>query len=182
MSKYEIDAYISAFKRVYADGDYSLYEYTPTMLKPLAINYEPMSVVRRVRFALEYIRGKYKVYYLTVKNRVVGHCVVTPGGRRLKCSEKKDIVIGPYYIADDERGNGYSKTLLNLTLKNCSYDYEYAYDWIEKTNAASIRTTEACGFSKFGELNVVGKTRRLVITSNGNDYIYRRKNPNNGAE
>ena len=58
-----------------------------------------MKMVRRVRFLLEYLQvGHYLVYYLADQDDVVGHCVVVPGGRRLRFTTIKDIVLGPYYI------------------------------------------------------------------------------------
>lgn len=159
---------------IYKNENIELHEYIPTLFSPLYCNFELMTFVRRARFLGEYIRkNKYRVYYLLVDGDVVGYCVVTPGGRRLKCSTSSDIVIGPYYIKPCFRGKGFSKKLISLTLKNCGYKYMYAYDWIEKSNTSSIRATEGCGFKKYGELNVVGMLRKLVIVKTGDDYIYR---------
>ncbi len=118
-----------------------------------------------------------RVYYLSVADCVVGYCVVTPGGRRLKKSTPDDIVLGPYYIAPEYRGNGYAKELIKMTLSHCGYEYRYAYDWIDKNNVGSIKASEACGFKECGRLNVVGLFRRLVETENGSDIIYRYARP-----
>lgn len=164
-------------KKVYSDRNIKLYEYKPSLIKPLFINFEKMSIVRRVRFLKEYCApGHYRVYYLSINNELVGHCVVTPGGRRLKCSSDKDIVIGPYFIKKSERRKGYSERIIRLTLQYCSYDYNYAFDWIHKNNIASIKATERCGFTKIGELNVSKKIRRLIETNNGENNIYRISN------
>ena len=97
---------------------------------------------------------------------------MAPGGRRLKCSSAEDIVIGPYYIKKSERGKGYSVRLIRLVLINTQF--RYAFDWVEKSNTASCRASEACGFKKVGELNVTSHLRKLVIVDNGGeDNIYR---------
>lgn len=159
---------------VYKNENVELHEYVPTFFSPLYCNFEPMRLVRRFRFLGEYIRkGKYLVYYLMIDKVPVGYCVVTPGGRRLKCSSASDIVIGPYFIDPKFRGKGYSKLLISLTLQCCKYYYEYAYDWIDKNNLASIHATESCGFEKFGELNIEGLMRKLVEAPVGEDNVYR---------
>ncbi len=161
-------------REVWEEDDYKLLEYTPKFLQPLYVDFEPMSMVRRIRFLLEYLgKDHYRVFYLEKYGELLGHCVVAPGGRRLKCSSVEDIVIGPYYIRETERGKGYSIKLIRLVLENVQF--RYAYDWIEKTNIASRKASEACGFKKIGELNVSPHLRRLVITKDGEDVIYRYK-------
>lgn len=166
-------------KLIRDEGRVKLYEYKPTLIKPLAINFEKMRVIRRLRFLYEYLHKEhYRVYYLLIGDSFVGHCVVTPGGRRLWMSDKTDIVIGPYFIAPSYRGHGYAQQLLALTLKYCSYNYKRAFDWIEESNVASIKTSEACGMRKEGSrLNVVGLTRKLVEAKDGEDIVYVYDNP-----
>ncbi len=152
--------------------DCILYEYTPTILKPLYVDFEPMGLVRRVRFFLEYLgKAHYRVFYLEKGGCLIGHCVVAPGGRRLKCSTPEDIVLGPYYIKQDARGKGYSVRLIRMVLENTKY--RYAFDWVEKGNIASCKASESCGFKKIGELNVTPFLRRLMIVDEGEDNIYR---------
>ena len=166
--------YTNRLTLVGKDGKYSLYEYVPTISTPLAINFEKMRIIRRLRFCYEFIKGKYKVYYLADGDILVAYCVVTPGGRRLTVSKKNDIVLGPYFVAPEHRGKGYSEILVKMTLENCTYDYKNAFDWIHIDNYASIKTTEACGFVQEGHrLNVVGKMRKLVLNDNGNNIIYK---------
>lgn len=155
---------------------YSLYEYTPNFFRLLYINFEPMRFARRIRLLIEYMgKGSYKVYYLKADENFVGYCLIAPGGRRLKCSSDNDIVCGPYFIRKEERGKGYAKILLNSSLENCRYQYKNAFVWIKKTNIPSIKTSEACGFRKCGELDVIGKTHKLVETPDGEYNIYMKK-------
>lgn len=162
-------------KELYRDDGYRLLEYNPSLLKPLYKNFEPMGMVRRIRFLLEYLgRNHYRVFYLEKDGDLIGHCVVAPGGRRLKCSTSDDIVLGPYYIRKEERGRGYSVKLIGMVLENT--DYRYAFDWVEKKNIASCKASERCGFTKIGELNVSPFLRKLTIVEEGDDIIYRQCN------
>ena len=71
-------------------------------------------------------------------------------------------------------GRGYAKVLVSMTLKYCTYDYKYAFDWIHDTNIPCIKTSEACGFVREGHrLNVVGLLRRLVVNDKGDNIIYK---------
>lgn len=70
-------------KVIQEESNYSLYEYVPTIYKPLAISFEKMRIARRLRFWYELLKGGYRVYYLAYNETFVGYCVVTPGGRRL---------------------------------------------------------------------------------------------------
>lgn len=166
--------YSERLKLVDKEGAFSLYEYRPTVFRPLLVQFEPLRMIRRLRFLKEMLSGGYRVYYLVESDMLVGHCVLAPGGRRLSISTKDDIVVGPYFVAPEHRGKGYAKVLVRMTLQSCSYKYKNAFDWIHKDNYASIKTTEACGFvQEENKLNVVGKTRKLVLGDNGSYLIYK---------
>jgi len=163
-------------KILYQKGDRALYEYRPTISKLLYFDFQKMRFSRRVRLMLEWLNPKhYLVYYLSINGELVGHCIVAPGGRRLKCSTNNDIVIGPYYVEPTHRGKGYSKEIIALTLKYCSCPYENTYDYIAKTNTPSIRASESCGFTSCGKLNIVGKFHKLleVPTGKGTHFVYK---------
>ena len=156
-----------------------MYLYRPSLFRPLLADGEKIRPVRRLRFLYEYLHlGHYDVYYLADSGELAGYCVVTPGGRRLKCSGKRDIVLGPYYVYEDMRGKGYSEIMISAVLRNYRRDYRCAFDWIAKDNIPSIKATKRCGFKKIGELRVVGKMRRLVmVRENGTSVVYRYKDP-----
>lgn len=153
--------------------DYLLYEYRPSFAKPLLFPLEKLRFIRRLRFLYELFHGGYRVYYLVKNDNVLGYCVVTPGGRRLKESTNDDIVLGPYFICPQYRGLGYAKQLVGMTLRFCSYKYAYAYDWIHCSNVASIKTSESIGMKMVGKLSVVGRFRKLVPDKNGNYIVFR---------
>ena len=171
---HKVAKYSNRLVQVGTDGRYSLYEYRPTICKPLAMEFERLRTVRRFRLWYELLKGGYKVYYLAYTDTLVGYCVVTPGGRRLPVSTKKDIVLGPYFISPEYRRKGYAEILVRMTLQYCSYEYKFAYNWIHDDNYASIKTSQACGFVQEGHrLNVEGLTRKLVLKSNGDNIIYK---------
>lgn len=152
------------------------YEYRPTFGKWLYRNYEKMPPQRWIRFFLEYIAtGKYVIYYMAKDNDILGYCFTAPGGRRLGCSYKDDIVLGPYYILPKHRNSGFSKELINAIIDNLHTDYNYAYDYINKGNIPSIRATEACGFERYSELNISRYFRRLKIVNNGEYIVFRKR-------
>lgn len=158
----------SLIKKVAEEGELSLWLFMPTLTKPLLCNFSPMSGVRRIRYLLEYLHTQhYKAFYLERVGELKGFCVAAPGGRRLKCSTRNDIVLGPYYIDEAERGKGYSKELIRLVTENYGGPYRYAYDWIGKDNIPSIKASEAVGFVRYGELKIVSKLRRLVPVNGG---------------
>lgn len=119
---HKLNDYCEIIQLITVEGRYSIYEYIPTYISPLAVVFEKFKLVRRIRFWSELLKGGYKVYYLVDGDVLVGHCVVTPGGRRLNASTKEDIVLGPYFVDSEFRGKGYAKVLVSMTLKYCSYD------------------------------------------------------------
>lgn len=169
-----VSEYSKKLKLIVDNGDIQLFEYIPSVFKPLAIPFERLTLTRRCRFLYEYLHwGHYKVYYLAILKEFVGYCVVTPGGRRLWISNKDDVVLGPLFILSKYRGKGFAKLLVRLTLKHCSYDYRAAYDWIHYSNLASIRTSEACGFKLEGSrLDIVGLNRKIQPKENGEYAVY----------
>lgn len=156
-------------RKIVEEGGYTLWEYRPSLLKPLYGNIDPPSLIRRIRLMQEYLsKGRYKVYYLEVGDQLVGYNVFAPGGRRLKCSTDRDLVDGPSFILPEHRGHGYVTILKKLVLKYCCSGYENVYGWISKNNIASIKACAKAGFDvSYGELKVVGKMRRLQQTAKG---------------
>ena len=173
---YREDVLKRTCKHRITENGLSVYEYSPSLSHLLAVPLEPLSIARRFRFLSEIIHGGYSVYYLVKDEIVVGYCVVTSGGRRLKCSSIEDGVIGPLYICPKFRGKGLSKILINQVLNCCSQKYISLFCWICENNIPSRHSFEACGFKQVGRLDVVGYLRRLIINSDGADIIYKKDN------
>lgn len=156
-------------RKVVEEDGYVLWEYRPTLFRPLYGNIDPPSLIRRIRLLQEYLaKGSYKVYYLEVDGNLVGYNVFAPGGRRLKCSTRNDLVDGPSFILPEHRGHGYVTVLKKMVLQYCCKGYEYVYGWIAKENIASIKACVKAGFDvDYAELKVVGKLRKLEQTEKG---------------
>lgn len=162
-------------KYLMSEDGMDYYSYVPKFGKWMYKNYDHMRFQRWVRYLLEYIsEGRYVVYYMAKGDCILGYCFSAAGGRRLKCSNKNDIVLGPYYVLPEHRGNGYSKMLIRTVAEKLHTNYEFAYDYISRDNISSLRATEACGFDKYKELNIVGFFRKLNIVNNGEYIVYRK--------
>ena len=163
-------------KKMYEDPENHvvLYEYIPTLFSPFYCSMEPMRFVRRIRLMDEYLKkGHYKVYYLAIDGTIVGYNVLSPGGRRLSFSGPNDIVSGPAFIDPNYRSKGYNRLMKRLCFDNCSYDYDYVYNWVDKSNIPSIKSVEKMGFEKVGEVKVIGLRHKLVPAENGTCIVYR---------
>ncbi len=155
------------------DG-YDFYFFYPSLAKWYYKNYDKLHVSRWIRLFIEYIsKESYFVVYIAKKDEILGYCLVAPGGRRIKCSAHKDIVLGPYYIREEYRGKGYSKYLINAIIRNLGIEFENAYDYIHYTNLPSIKASEACGLQQCQRVNIVGKTRKLIEDPTGEYIVYR---------
>ena len=53
----KVNDFKAKFVLVGKDKKYSLYEYKPTIMHPLAIDFEPMRIVRLFRFWFALLRG-----------------------------------------------------------------------------------------------------------------------------
>lgn len=170
-------------KRMNYVGTYSnidFYKYTPTIFHPYYMAYPQENhphyekhLAHKIRMMLEYIRGGYSVYYMVYNDELVGHLVVATGGRRLKVSTKKDIVIGPIFISPSVRGMGIGTIGISVVLNELGLQYKYAYEFIADDNIASIRTVEKNGYVCVGRAKEVGLLKTLVESDNGNYVVYK---------
>lgn len=156
-------------RKIIEEDKYILWEYTPSLFKPLYGKIDTPNLIRRLRLIQEYLsKGSYKVYYLEVDGRIVGYNVFAPGGRRLKCSTSQDLVDGPSFILPEHRGHGYVVILKKMVIKYCCEGYNNIFGWIAKSNIPSIKACEKVGFDvNFGELKIQGKMRNLVEVPKG---------------
>jgi L-amino acid N-acyltransferase YncA len=159
-------------------GGGRIYEYEPTFWKPFYRNYEPLTLQRRVRFLLEWLKG-YKVYYLEKEGTIVAYSVVSRGGGRYGFATNKDIVVGPYFVKEEHRGKRYSEILVSELLYNEKIEYEYAYDWIRYDNIPSIKCAERAGFFKTDTMDMKRPFRRLEVCSDhiGDYFLFKYKHP-----
>lgn len=167
-----------SMKKVFEQDSYHIYNYKPTIFKPLYNSLEKITIRRKIRLMIALYYG-YSVYYLKKDNNYIGYCLVQSGkDHRYTFSSSDDIIVGPYFISENYRGRKYSAKLLNYILKDSQEDYKFAYDYINKKNIPSIKVTESVGFKLFSEA-VVSKYRRAIILTNkdkGNYLIYKYEN------
>ncbi|TWH79373.1 hypothetical protein [Sedimentibacter saalensis] len=165
-------------KKIYEYNGFSFHEYNPTIFRPFYVNLEPISMRKRLRFLLAYFAG-YKVYYMAKDDEYIGYCVVENGRDiRYKFATNKDILVGPYFVKEDYRGRKLSVMLLEVILHNIGLRYNYAWDYIKKTNIPSIKASSKVGLSYFSDATISSITRQLVLLQdNKGDYcIMRYKN------
>lgn len=150
-------------EKAYENGGFSYYKYKPKIFKPFYINLEPISFRRRIRFFLAYFSG-YEVYYMAKGAEYIGYCVIQSGrDKRYSFAGSNDIIVGPYFIREDFRGRKLSVTLLDVVLKRLAMEFNYAYDYIQKTNIPSIKASCRVGFEYMSDATVTKLTRKLIL-------------------
>ena len=158
------------------DADFSILKYKPSVVKPFYIDMEPTTLLRRFRFLIDLLYG-YSVYYMMVDGKPVGYCTITSGRNpRFWFADKEDIIVGPYYVDEAQRGKGYATRLVEAVIKECETDWKDAYVLIKNSNAASIKVTQRLGgILQFYVRNT--RMKRLVMDYRGEYGVYRIRNP-----
>ncbi len=133
-------------------GEFKLFEYKPTLMHMFGKLYPESITVRRIiRFALA-LKCGYEIYYLTDKDETVAYCTVQSGkSKRFDYSTEKDIIIGPYVVVEEYRGQSIASKLIEEVLKIRKGTYNYAFAYIKKENIASIKTCEKVGFTYYSD-------------------------------
>ncbi len=157
------------------EGKFTLYEFKPNLIELFYGNEYPYNngFRQKARFYMEYLENRFIVYYLVDdNNQIVGLCEVHPGGKgRYVMLTDDDLIVGPYVIRDAFRGKGYAIVLLSAVL-NVIPKGKSVYDWIQKDNIASRKTTEHVGGKAIYGLKTSGITRKLVLGDlNFGDYL-----------
>ena len=130
---------------VYESNGFQIVKYTPSALKPFYIDMEPTTLMRRFRFLIDLKYG-YSVYYLKKGEDFIGYCTITSGKNpRFWFATDDDIIVGPYYVDEKYRGNGYSTMLVDTVIHKCENHWKKAYVYILNTNIPSIKVTEKVG-------------------------------------
>ncbi len=158
------------------------YLFTPSLFKQYDNCYSKLDkppyfrrAVHRVRMMREHFKSKYRIIYLKVCDKTVGHLVVGRGGSRIGMSTPEDIVIGPIWIVPSEREKGYASAGIGFILHSSGYEYDSAYEYINEKNSPSIRTVEKNGFSLIARCREFGVFRILKEDEDGDLLVYRYK-------
>lgn len=156
------------------------YFFKPTVFKQYADCYEGNEMphyfsrpVHRIRMTLLKIQGNYRIYYMYSGNKALGHIVVSNGGNRIQMSNKNDIVLGPIWICPAGRGNGLGTKGIDAVLNCLEDNYQYAYEYIEDDNIASIKTVEKNGYRFIGKAKEYGLLKEIRLNDSGNLMLYK---------
>lgn len=133
-------------------------------------------LVHRIRMIREIVKSKYQVVYMMKDKRVIGHLVVGRGRSRIEMSTKDDIVIGPIWVVPKCRSFGYASQGINFILNEMKISYDFAYEYIEKDNAPSIRTVQKNSFDFVAECDEFGIFKTIRPSKDGHLNVYRIKN------
>lgn len=135
--------------------------------------YRKHSLPHNVRMTIEYLEGGYEIFYMIQGGRVLGYLLVSRGGKRLKCSSRDDIVIGPIWVEPELRNTGIASKGISAVLHDLDITYKYAYEYIQPTNVSSIRTVEKNSFDLYGTGSSKGMLKRIESDGSEEFLIYR---------
>ena len=170
---------ISELKYIKNVDGMDYYQFTPTLGHWFFENWtgfqedkEKHSKKQRIRMLIEWLWGGYHIYYAGQGEKIFGYVLIARGGRRVTCSKKSDIVLGPYYTLSEKRGHGIMSRMLRTVLHELDISYENAFCYIKKDNAASIGVALNCGFEIIGEAEMRGVLRKLYLIKDKNSIFY----------
>ena len=151
---------------------WELWKYNPGVFKPFMINMEPLSLLARIRFLIDYCYG-YEVFYIKKQDTYIGYCTLTSGKNpRYWFANGDDIIIGPYYVDEKYRGQGFCRSMVQASLYATASEWNNAYLYIKNTNMPSIKVALSIGAEwVFNVHNTV--TRKLVKDDAGEYGVYR---------
>ncbi len=154
-----------------------IYQYNGTFFNPFfkgEKGFGKRTLKNSIRMSCLSIIEPYQVYYARDKEETVGFAVVSRGGKRLSCSTREDIILGPIVIRKDKRGLGYGTRLIHAVLNDLDIRYKNAYEFIHDGNIASIRSAEKNGYLYVCKGVYQGLLKNVVTNDNGNLLIYKK--------
>lgn len=130
---------------------------------------------KKIRFFVQYLQGS-KVYYLETKSELAAYCVITKGGGKYSFSDGNDVVLSPFFVKKEYRGNHLAEYLIRATLKHGDFKYNKIYAWAKKTNIASCKSLHNCGLTKIATATLSNKLIRIfrlldIKTDDSGDWI-----------
>ena len=134
-----------------------------------------MTLFNKIRWRNQYEYG-YRVYRLLDESGDVGYCGISDGGiGDYPHASGDDIIIGPYFVSEDQRGKGYAARMIDLILKEHELTYDKAWIHIATDNTPSIKTAENLGFEMVFRA-VMNDKHQLEKSDDGNYCVYCRSN------
>lgn len=153
-------------------GEYKYELFVPNLLRPYKVWFQPMYFKRKVRLAIQAIRGSFIFYMKDVQNNVIGYIHLEKGNARYPWATKKDWIISPYAIHEEFRGMGLGNTIIkDFREVLAQYFSGNVYAVTNIKNHSSIRIMEKNGFKFIGYAKIMERgMRRYALTSEPSDY------------
>lgn len=115
----------------------------------------------KLRFLYRMLVG-YRIYLMRKDSRFLAYAMFQRGKiARYPFVEKNMLLMGPYFVNEADRGNGYAGQLLDLALTDLK-GYSTAFAWIVSDNASSRKALQKAGFQTVGWLKAAGMKRELI--------------------
>lgn len=166
------------------DDKYSFYLFEPQNTELFWNQCYPYgkSFIQICRFLSEKARNYYQIYYMFSDSEMVGFCVVHTGGGRYHFVDKRDLMIGPYFIDVKWRGKGLSVKLLKAVVWRFLPRDRDVYDYINITNIPSLRASEAIGMTVVNGISINHFTHRMTLSQIGQSEFLLYKYPRSGEK
>jgi hypothetical protein len=103
--------------------------------------------------------GRYQIVYLMDGEQIVHTAFVVPSCSKFPFLGKADYEIGPCVTAEQYRGRGAYRYVLETITANKELAGENFYMIVRNTNAASIKGIENAGFQRCGSVSRTGFLR-----------------------
>lgn len=120
------------------------------------------SVLDRIKLMLRAFRGYY--FYSAERDReLIAYCFLKRNYlRKYAFLQRNDVLINPYYVTPEFRGNGYGGKLLKTAYEDCGTDWTAIWAVVKADNLPSVATLQKMGFQQEGYSAKSGWTHRLV--------------------
>lgn len=137
--------------------------FRPSLFRLIPCNSGNLETERGVkaRFLYRMLVG-YRIYLMRKDGEFLAYAMFQKGKiTRYPFVEKGALLMGPYYVPEQFRGNGYAGQLLEIAMNNLQ-GYTAVYAWIAANNEPSRRALSKTGFSHIGWLNTDGIIKKPV--------------------
>lgn len=115
----------------------------------------------KLRFFYRMLIG-YRIYVMRREDTFLAYVMFQKGKiARYPFVKKGMLLMGPYFVNENFRGQGYAGELIDAALMDLK-DYSAVFAWIASSNHASRRALTKAGFEQVGWLNVNGIKKEVV--------------------
>ena len=105
------------------------------------------SLVERIKLHLRALRG-YCFYFLEIEDKMVAYCFLKRNYlKKYSFMDKNDLIVNPYYVSEEYRGNHFGEIILRASLDNLPANTKNVWAIVLDDNIPSIKTLERIGFN-----------------------------------